>query len=109
MKPSSFIFRQIFLYDATTKQPRTDYEESEVHRLKDIPTSIVISCKKYVLSSAVIFIPPLEGNSVGYYCTFVHYNGSWDVYDDQRNAVCSFKPSSEFLIQCIIYVCPDNI
>lgn len=60
--------------------------------------------RTYVVSSAVLFSPPVVENEIGHYVCAVRFNKSWEVYDDLRNGTYSLRTIDKVHIHALHYI-----
>lgn len=82
---------------------KTDLESLIQFELKDIPSTIEIMNRKYVISSAILYTPPALENGIGHYVCAVRFNNNWEVYDDYRNETFTIENSENVIIHALHY------
>lgn len=82
----------------------SDYEHSITHRFSELPLSIDIANKKFILLGAILFSPPVIPSELGHYVTAIKLNDIWEVYDDLRKKTYELNKESHVCFNILLYI-----
>lgn len=74
------------------------------HELSEIPETIQVFRKRFVLIGAIIFNPPPTNNVIGHYRCAIKINQEWDIHDDLVRGPRKISPVEPVAIQTIFYI-----
>lgn len=80
------------------------YEKSDLKPLKDIPLTITLNGRLYLLAAVIIFTPPLNVTGLGHYTTAVRFNDQFEIFDDLRANTHKIDNSTTVCIHSLLYV-----
>ncbi|KAJ6642712.1 NOF-FB transposable element, partial [Pseudolycoriella hygida] len=79
----------------------TDVEPLRYHKLENIPLTLQVGKKMYLLVAAILFKPPILD---GHYIGVVRINDTWEAYDDMDSKSRSFSRTRNVIIHNLLYI-----
>lgn len=86
----------------------SDYEETQLWALEDIPIVFLLQNKSYVLAAIIMFAPPANERGLGHYSAAVRINNVFEVYDDLRPKTYQINKKVKVCVHTLIYVSPPK-
>lgn len=82
-----------------------NYELTPQHSLNEIPPTITLNNKQYLISSVILFEPPYSHLGVGHFSTAIRLNERWEVFDDLRSNTYFVSSTQKLVVHSIMYLC----
>lgn len=86
----------------------TNYEPNIQYKFSEIPVSIAVSNKKFVLFGAFLFTPSPVPGDIGHYTAAIKINDQWEIYDDMSTKAAHWNKDKHVIIHTIFYICEQE-